>query len=228
MRRTTRRKTRKTATVEGLHASFEKIDSKVRTMIETNKSDTDLACCIRKAWSEQFHTGISNPAITGMIIHYRAVYGGRGNQTRNQSRKHTRKHGKKHQSGGMAPLGYETAPGTTASTYGQFHPSIATSVDAMKGLEIDRLSTCNSAAEQRQVGGDLSTALGYGHLPFSVPSTAVGGVLGALAGSTTPFAGAPYNSSPVAPSVQTQMPPHPPFNPAGFASITKFLTNPTN
>lgn len=200
MRRTTRRKTRKTATVEGLHASFEKIDSKVRTMIETNKSDTELACCIRKAWSEQFHTGISNPAITGMIIHYRAVYGqgrGRGRRTRKNG-----KHGKKHQSGGMAPLGYETAPGTTASTYGQFYPSIAT--DAMKGLEIDRLSTCNSAAEQRQVGGDVSTALGYGHLPFSVPSTSVGGILGALAGSTAPFSGAPYNSSPVAASVQTQ------------------------
>lgn len=79
------------ATVEGLHASFEKIDTKVRTMISSGKTNTELACCIRKAWSEQFHTSLSDTAIRGMIHHYRAVHtkqkgqkGGMGQGTTHQ------------------------------------------------------------------------------------------------------------------------------------------------
>ena len=91
--------------MESLHASFDKIDGKVKVMIAKGSTDSELACCIRKAWTEQFHMSLSVPAVKGMILHYRSVHKG--------ARK-TRKAGRG-QRGGMAPIdwtGGHAAPGS--------------------------------------------------------------------------------------------------------------------
>jgi len=192
------RRTRKAGavTVEGLHASFERIDKKVGAMIDKGKTDSDLACCIRKAWSEQFHMGLSMPAIKGMILHYRAIHKGQKRKTRKQK-------------GGMAPIDYMMGQGITDKVYGDFPVPIGTTPLVIKGLDLGRFyesdggRVCNSTGGHpapgqpgapSQGGGGILDTLGMGHAPASIPRNVV--EIGVAAGQGVANAGGP-SSSPV-------------------------------
>lgn len=164
----TRRKTRKavTATVEGLHASFHRLDEKVRAMITKGCTDRQLTSCIRKEWSGLFHTDLSTPAVRGLVMHYRAIHRGK---------KKTRK-----QRGGMAPMNWVQGQGTTDPVYGRFPMEIGTTPQAIRGLDLGRFfestggRTCNTtgghpAPGQGQNGGSFAAALAQGHFPATVP-----------------------------------------------------------
>jgi len=190
--RRTNRRTRKAATVEGLHASFEKIDNRVRDLIKKGKTDTDLACCIRKAWSEQFHMGLSVPAVKGMIKHYRAVHS-TGRKTRKQR-------------GGMAPVDWIMGQGVTDHVYGRFPVEIGTTPLAVKALDLDRFyenrggracDTTGGHPAPGQLGGGLLDALTMPHMPASVPRNFLETGLSAVQGAPIPNP----TSSPVAASV---------------------------
>jgi len=101
-------------TVDSLHASFNNIDGKIRHMIEKGCTDKALEECIRRLWSQQFHQGLSKPALAGMITHYRALYKG---AVKTKDRK-TKKN-KSQKGGDLAPLDYTMAQGSTES-YGRF------------------------------------------------------------------------------------------------------------
>ena len=189
--RRTNRRTRKAATVEGLHASFEKIDGRVRELIKKGKTDSDLACCIRKAWTEQFHMELSVPAVKGMIKHYRAVHP--------NSRK-TRK-----QRGGMAPLDWTMGQG--AHAYGRFPVEIGTTPLAVKALDLGRFyenrgsrawDTTGGHPAPGQLGGGLFDALTMPHMPASVPRNFLETSVSTLQGARI----ADPASNPVASSVQ--------------------------
>ena len=180
-RRTTRKA--KAATVEGLHASFGKIDGKVKTMIAKGATDSELARCIQKTWSEQFHMSLSMPAVKGLILHYRAVHpAGAKRKTRKQR-------------GGMAPVDWTMGQGTTDFTYGRFPVEIGTTPQVLKALDLGRFyestggrscdATGGHAAPGQQMGGKRSgysrkqhgagilDAIGMGHAPASVPRNVV-------------------------------------------------------
>jgi len=164
------RKTRKAGgvTVEGLHSSFAKIDDKVKALIAKGKTDSDLVCCIRKVWSEQFHMDLSLPAVKGMITHYRAVHGSKTRKTRKSSQK-----------GGMAPLDWTMGQGTTDHVYGRFPVEIGTTPQAISALDLGRFvesrggrscdATGGHAAPGQQLGGGMLDTLFMGHAPASVP-----------------------------------------------------------
>lgn len=161
-----------TMTVEGLHAAFERVDKKIRAMIARGATDSELAACIKHAWSAQFHTAVSAPALKGMVGHYRAVYGGKVRKTR------------KAQRGGMAPLDMTMGQGVTASVYGRFPVEMGTYSGAMNRLDrffespISR--SCDStggAPAPAQRGGGLFDALGMGQPPSSVPVNAAQAVI---------------------------------------------------
>jgi hypothetical protein len=177
---TSARRTRKNVTVEGLHASFDRIASKVHTLIQKGSTDSDLACCIRDSWSEQFHTGLSNPAVKGMIMHYRAIYGsGKGSKGNRKTRKSQR--------GGMAPLDWTMGQGTTDHVYGRFPVEMGTSHQVVKAL--DRFTenrggrACDTTGghgpqmgghkSRSQKGGGVYDAVMMGHAPHSVPRNVV-------------------------------------------------------
>jgi hypothetical protein len=176
-KRTLKRQTRKAATVEGLHASFEKIDSKVRSMVEKGKTDNDLACCIRKAWSEQFHMGLSEPAIKGMILHYRATM-----------KRHTRKASGRgrSQKGGMAALDWTMGQGVTDHVYGRFPIEMGTSRQVLQSLDLGRFyennggRSCDTTGGHpapglagKQAGGGFFSTVFNGHAPASIPHNAI-------------------------------------------------------
>ena len=199
-----RRATRKakSATVEGLHSSFGKIDGKVKSMIAKGTTDSELARCIQKAWSEQFHMGLSMPAVKGLILHYRAVHPA-------GSKRKTRK-----QRGGMAPLGWTMGQGTTDFTYGRFPVEIGTTPQVLKALDLGRFYESNGSrscdatgghaalatpgprmqAPGQQMGGKRSgysrkqrgagvfDALGMGHAPASVPRNVMETTVSAVQG----------------------------------------------
>jgi hypothetical protein len=95
--------------VEGLHASFEKIDGKIRALVQKGAANKELAACIRRSWAHHFQRPVSEAAIQGLVVHYRAIY---------PSSKKTRKN--KSQRGGMAPLDYQVGQGLTTDPYGIF------------------------------------------------------------------------------------------------------------
>jgi len=157
------------------------IDAKVKALIAKGATDSALACCIQKAWTEQFHTDISMPAVKGMIMHYRAVHPVHGRKTRKQK-------------GGMAPLDYVMGQGTTDFVYGRFPLEIDTSRQVISALDNQRFfesngsRACNTtgghaAPGQGQAGGGLFDSLGMGHAPHSIPrnfiETGVSAVQGA-------------------------------------------------
>lgn len=176
-------KTRKAkgATVEGLHSSFDKIDTKVKAMIVKGSTDSELARCIQNGWEEQFHMELSMPAVKGLIMHYRAVHPrGKGRKTRKQR-------------GGMAPYteGWTMGQGITDNVYGRFPVEIGTTPQVLKALDLGRFyestggRSCNAtgghAAPGQQMGGlrrsrnrkqrgaGLFDAFTMGHAPASVP-----------------------------------------------------------
>ena len=97
--------------VEGLHASFEKIDGKIRALVQKGASTTELAACIRRSWAHHFQRPLSEAAVQGLVTHYRAIYPGP---------KKTRKNKRGGQTGGMAPLDYQVGQGLTTDPYGIF------------------------------------------------------------------------------------------------------------
>jgi hypothetical protein len=108
MKATRKNKKIRYMTVDSLHASFERIDAKVRHMISKGCTNQALEQCIRRLWSQQFHQALSSPAMKGMITHYRSLYG-------EKSGKQTRK-----QVGGMAPMDWTMGQGSTDMVYGRF------------------------------------------------------------------------------------------------------------
>lgn len=181
----TRRKTRKavTATVEGLHASFGKLDEKVRAMIMKGCTDRQLTSCIRKEWSGLFHTDLSTPAVRGLVMHYRAVHKG------------TRKTRKQKQKGGMAPMGWNMAQGTTNPVYGRFPMEIGTTPQAIRGLDMGRFfesnvgRTCNTTggrpapSQGKQGGGSFAAAMAQGHFPATIPHNTIQTIGSSLQGA---------------------------------------------
>ena len=165
------RKTRKSGmpTVEGLHASFDKIAAKVKSMIEKGATDSKLLDCIRNAWMEQFHMELSVPAVKGMIMHYRALHG-----SKHGSKRKTRK-----QRGGMAPVEWTMGQGVTDHVYGRFPVEIGTTPQVVKALDLGRFyestggrscdATGGHAAPAGMSGGGLLDTLMQGHAPASVP-----------------------------------------------------------
>ncbi len=211
-------------TVEGLHNTFEKIDGRVRCMIERGKPDTALSCCIRKAWREFFKQDLSDPAVHGMIRHYRSVYSPKGRRaTRTASR----------QVGGMAPLDYTMGQGITGDVYGRFPvemgatPSVVASLDRFFESPIGR--HCNDSGGFRappqsggrrrtrsQRGGGVFDGLFQPHAPASVPRNVVETGLSSIQG-------APIRNpqaSPIEYSASLRTAPLQPFNPSGISAMT--------
>jgi hypothetical protein len=205
--------------VEGLHASFEKIDNIVRAMILKGSTDTELQNTIRRGWSEQFHSSLSASALRGLIHHYRSVYGVRK----------TRKRG---QVGGMAPLDYTTGPGSASMIYGRFPVEMGASPQAVRALDqfyespVSRsCDTTGGAPAQtgggpRQTGGGFFDSLFMPTAPQSIPVNASQTVLSAIQGAPV------FNpsSNPVASSV-TILPNTPtPFDATSLADLSNMTT----
>ena len=182
----TRRKTRKavTATVEGLHASFHRLDQKVHAMITKGCTDRQLTSCIRKEWSGLFHTDLSTPAVRGLVMHYRALHKG------------ARKTRKQKQKGGMAPMNWTLGQGTTDPVYGRFPVEIGTSPQAIRGLDLGRFfesntgRTCNTTGghpapnqSQSQGGGSFTAAMAQGHFPATIPHNTIQTIGSSLQGA---------------------------------------------
>lgn len=180
----TRRKTRKavTATVEGLHASFHRLDQKVHTMITKGCTDRQLITCIRKEWSGLFHTDLSTPAVRGLVMHYRALHKG------------ARKTRKQKQKGGMAPMNWTLGQGTTDPVYGRFPMEIGTTPQTIRGLDLGRFfesntgRTCNTtgghpAPSQSQGGGSFAAAMAQGHFPATIPHNTIQTIGSSLQGA---------------------------------------------
>jgi hypothetical protein len=161
-----------TLSVEGLHASFEKLDDKVRRAVASGATDSELAEVIRRTWSTLFHHGLSRPAVQALVSHYRAVHG---------SHKKTRKARGRKQQGGAASLGYITGQGTTAPVYGRFPVEMGASAAAVRTLDLDRYFD-NSIGTQR--GGGLLDSLGMGFSPASVPRNIIETSVSAVQGHT--------------------------------------------
>ena len=153
------RKTKKgdrSATVEGIHASFQSIDARVKSLIEKGGTDSALATCIRNAWDEQFHMDLSQAAVKGMIVHYRAIHKGRGTRRK--------------QKGGAAPLDWTMGQGTTAYVYGRFPVEMGATPQAVRAL--DRFYE-NPIRGNNQKGAGIFDALAMGHAPASVPRNVI-------------------------------------------------------
>lgn len=182
------RKTRRATvgvTVEGLHASFSRIDDKVKDMIAKGKTDSEIGACIQKAWSEQFHMDLSSAAMKGMIMHYRAVH-------RSGNKRKTRKS----QRGGMAPYAegsWIMGQGITDNVYGRFPVEIGTTPQVVNALDLGRFyesrvgrscdATGGHAAPGQQLGGGVLDALGMGFSPASVPRNILETGVSALQGA---------------------------------------------
>lgn len=116
MVRTTRKAGKRTSdsmSVEGLHSSFEKIDGKIRSLVQKGASTTELAACIRRSWAHHFQRPVSEAAVKGLVTHYRAMYVGAKKTRKNRGQTGG-------QTGGMAPLDYQLGQGTAAVPYGIF------------------------------------------------------------------------------------------------------------
>ena len=99
--------------VEGLHSSFEKIDGKIRSLVQKGASTTELAACIRRSWAHHFQRPVSEAAVKGLVTHYRTMYTGAKKTRKNRGQAGG-------QTGGMAPLDYQLGQGTAAVPYGIF------------------------------------------------------------------------------------------------------------
>ena len=214
--------------VEGLHASFEKIDNTVRAMILKGSTDAEIQNTIRRGWSEQFHSSLSASAMRGLILHYRSVYGS-----------HSRKTRKRGQVGGMAPLDYTMGQGSAAMVYGRFPVEMGTSPQAIRQLDnfyespVSRsCDTTGGAPAQtgggpqqagggpRQTGGGFFDSLLMPTAPQSIPVNAGQTVLSAIQGAPV------FNpsSNPVASSV-TVLPNTPtPFDATSLADLSDMTT----
>ena len=191
--------------VEALHATFEKMDGRLREVVESGVTDTELGHAVSRAWSSAFQQELSSPAVQGLVIHYRALYGGSraGRRTR-KARRHLRR-----QRGGMAPLDWTLGQGTTATTFGRFPDDFSTSAQAVRSLDLTRFyensvsRSCDSTGGRdtlaTQKGGGVFDALMAGHAPASVPRNMIETTVSTLQG-------APIVNPPAAPEVPTWKP----------------------
>ena len=196
-------------TVDSLHASFQRVDAKVKHMIEKGCTNHSLEECIRRLWSQQFHHDLSKAAVTGMIMHYRALY--KTKKTRKQTGG---------QVGGLAPLEYSGGQGADV-VYGRFpvfeggsskfvgslggvegqrfnESSIGTSCTAQQGGRITR----GKGRRQRGggifdnigsafTGGGVGRAVAMGHPLASVPANTLQNTVNAVQGSPSARNGDP-------------------------------------
>ena len=194
------RRTRKARglTVESLHASFERIDAKIHTLISKGATDAKLACCLQKSWQEQFHTPASAAAVKALILHYRALHG---------SKRKTRK-----QKGGMAPLDYVMGPGLAHNGGFPIPVPMGTTPNVIKDLDLGRFYESNAGRSCNTSGGhnalnqrggsflappNIWSSFINGHVPPSVPTNVFQTAANAVMGGTPLGPGA----SPVATSV---------------------------
>ena len=162
--------------VEGLHASFEKIDTKMRALIEKGATNSELSACIRRSWNHHFQHPISEAAVKGLLTHYRAIYAGSSG-----SKRVTRKNrGRGSQKGGMAPLDYQLGQGSAAVPYGIFPSEMGrvaiTALDNERFFESPVGRHCNTTGGEAapgfapgQKGGSLLDSVMNGHAMGSVP-----------------------------------------------------------
>ena len=136
--------------VEGLHASFEKIDGKIRGLVQKGATNAELGACIRRSWAHHFQRPVSEAAIKGLVAHYRAMY---------TSVKKTRK--SQNQKGGMAPLDYQVGPGSSAVPYGVF-PSEMGRV-ALSALDNERFFESPVGRHCNTTGGEAAPQYGGGN-----------------------------------------------------------------
>lgn len=197
-RKAGRMASRSPLSVEALHSSFEKMDTRLRHVVESGVTDKDLGHAVARAWSAAFQHELSAPAIQGLVTHYRALYGG------SKAGRRTRRARRRGQRGGMAPLDWTMGQGTTGTTYGRFPDDFSTSAQAVKSLDLGRFfenpigRSCDSTggydtlASQTtsQKGGGILDAISAGHPPASVPQNVVQSTVSALqgAGPTAPSA----------------------------------------
>jgi hypothetical protein len=231
-------------TVEGLHSAFEKIDDRVRSLIDKGRTESELGRCVEHAWQEFFHRGLSSPAVQGMVRHYQAVYRPTG------STRTTRKT----QKGGMAPLDYTMGPassalgwqgpGTTDTVYGRFPvemgatPSVVKSLDRFYESPIGRhcdstggypappqaggkrsghsRKTRSKRKEKAQHGGGIFDAIFMPHAPTSVPRNVIESGLSAVQGR--PIMNPAASPVTYTPSLTTVDPK--PFNPTAISEMT--------
>jgi hypothetical protein len=176
-----RRHTRKAnpqMTVEGLHASFEKLDKRARVLVQQGVTDSELAHGIQRAWTEQFHTSLAPAAVRGLVSHYRSIL------------KNVRKT-RKSQRGGMAPVDYVMGPGSTATMYGRFpvemgsSASALTTMDQFKESQVGRAcdSTGGYPAPGFMKGGGVIDSLANVFMPASVPRNFLETTVSAVQGS---------------------------------------------
>jgi hypothetical protein len=179
-------------------------------MILKGVSDKELQNTIRRGWSEQFHSSLSETAIKGLIHHYRSVYG---------SRK-TRKRG---QVGGMAPLDYTMGQGAGSMVYGRFPVEMGSSPQVVRALDqfyespVSRsCDTTGGAPAPNQKGGGFFDSLFMPTAPQSIPVNFMQTAVSAIQGAPV------YNpsSNPIASSV-TVIPADPkPFDASSLADLS--------
>jgi hypothetical protein len=221
-------------TVEGLHSAFEKIDDRVRSLIDKGRTESELGRCVEHAWQEFFHRGLSSPAVQGMVRHYQAVYRPTG------AKRTTRKAA---QRGGMAPLDYTMGQGITDTVYGRFPvemgatPSVVKSLDRFYESSIGR--NCDSTGgypappqaggkrsghsrktrgrkDKAQHGGGIFDAIFMPHAPTSVPRNVIESSLSAVQGR--PIMNPAASPVTYTPSLTTVDPK--PFNPTAITAMS--------
>ena len=209
--RSGRSSSRSVMSVEALHASFEKLDEKLRSLVKRSSTDSELSRTVARLWREQFHTELSGPAIKGMLSHYRATYGAR--KTR------------KAQRGGMAPLDHMMGQGMAGAVYGRFPLEMGTTPQVVRALDMERFfespisRSCDAtggAPPPMQSGGGFFTALNMGHAPFSVPENGLQKGVAALAGVTSTEG----NPSPVSATVNEYRPTYNAIDTSSISNIS--------
>jgi hypothetical protein len=179
--RRTRKAGRGALSVEALHSSFERMDTRIRAAVESGVTDRDLGRAVERAWGAAFQKELSAPAIQGLVSHYRGLYGGsrKGRRTRRQR-------------GGMAPLDWTMGQGNTATVFGRFPMDFSTSQQAIKSLDLNLFQensvsrSCDSTGGRdtlaSQKGGGIFSTLLAGHAPASVPRNLMEGSVSAVQG----------------------------------------------
>lgn len=186
-RKTKKGKGSRFMTVDSLHASFQRVDSKVKHMIEKGCTNHSLEECIRRLWSQQFHQDLSKAALAGMIMHYRALY----------KTKKTRK-----QKGGMAPLEYSGGQGADV-VYGRFpvfeggSQQFVHSLGGVEGQRFNESSIGTSCTKQqggRRTRGSRGQRQRGGGIFDDIGSAFTGGGVGRSIAMGHPMPSVPANS----------------------------------
>jgi len=225
--------------VDALQNIFQRIEGRVATLIERNASDTDIGHCLARAWNDNFHTDLSEPAVKGMVMHYRAVLAlpaASGDNKDKSKGRHTKRNAKvrrlqsrKAQRGGMAPLGWTLGQGITAPVYGRFptdYSNDATVLGSMNRYYESSIGrSCNSVAGhdapgqgqgkgQGQYGGGFLDSLFMPHAPASVPRNSIENIISHGQIANPPVSPVSYHAHITTPTLR-------PYDPAGLTELTK-------